>query len=326
MASDMADTDAFGNIEEESSLQSDERESLSGASDDSGFTYRFKKHARQIAKILCGEIFASAMFIGLVCGIASRLAQKDALGALIIDAGSGLMIGSFLLWLIALVTLYTFSAVGGAHFNPAVTFFFWLFTSKVTSLDAVVHMLGQFVGSFVGYSIDMMIRPDLAHHPETVKVPIPNDPETSFTFYAMEGFLVALLCIVIFVVDIQFERKSGALKDEKKTMNRYMINKYIYHSARSAAYSFDLLVIASMFPILAVLGGDVSGGSFNFLRVVWPAAFDNDTFKIWGFVVAHIGGAVAAAVICWLLMWANFIGNAELFQKMYRAPKIPFIM
>ncbi|HSW89478.1 MAG TPA: aquaporin [Patescibacteria group bacterium] len=176
--------------------------------------------------------------------------------------GNPLAIGAVLMTMV-----YVFGHVSGAHFNPAVTFAFWL-KKKMTGKESLYYVLSQFLGALVAgifYSVNTrsLFLPEPALHVSFLWAVV---IEAIFTFLLVNTIL-------------------HTAADKRVKGNQY----------------FGLAIGAALF-IGATIGGPISGGVFNPAVGIAPWLLSTQTIGsnlsvLFIYLCGPLLGALAASAI-----------------------------
>ncbi|HKD34582.1 MAG TPA: MIP family channel protein [Gaiellaceae bacterium] len=163
------------------------------------------------------------------------------------------------------------SAVGhisGAHFNPAVTFGFFV-TRRITPMLAVVYWIAQFAGAVVAAALLKWLLPKLLTNPVKLGAPALG-PGIS----GGEGMVIELI-LTFFLVWVIFATAA----DPRGT----------FRSIAGLAIGFTISLDIFM-------GGPFTGAAMNPARAFGPELVENYWSNAWVWYVGPVLGAVLAAL------------------------------
>jgi aquaporin Z len=187
---------------------------------------------------------------------------NDISGGVITEPGIGLVFG-----LIIMTMIYALGEVSGAHFNPAVSFGFWL-AQKLPSREVLPYISSQVLGALSASIFLKMIFPQ---H-KTLGTTMPH-----FVSSGGDFLLETMLTFFLMFVIIQVSHGSK----EKGLMAG--------------------VAIGGMIALEAIFAGPVTGASMNPARSFAPALVSGEINSLWIYVTAPFLGA-ALAVWSFLLI------------------------
>lgn len=197
---------------------------------------------------------------------------NDISGGAITHLGIGLVFG-----LIIMTMIYALGEISGAHFNPAVSFGFWL-AKKLPSKELLPYFSSQILGALTASVCLRIIFP--LH--KSLGATMPHFVSTGGDFF-LETLLTFFLMFVIIHVS------QGAL--EKGLMAG--------------------VAIGGMVALEAIFAGPVTGASMNPARSLAPAIVSCQMDFLWIYVTAPFLGAALAVGSCSLIR----NGNSPVFHK-----------
>jgi glycerol uptake facilitator-like aquaporin len=184
----------------------------------------------------------------------------------------------------------------GGHFNPAVTVGA-LVARKIEPVAGAIFIAMQLAASFVAAAICIALFPG-SSNTETLLLQ-PSSSASTTTAFFMEFILTFILVFVIFhsAMGLHVKPKimAGETADEAapETIKEFRDrSRALEHKKQHAG-----LVIGLTIGFLAMIGGSVSGGAFNPLRVTAPAFYAVTFTDLWVYWVADLAGGVAAALL-----------------------------
>jgi MIP family channel proteins len=161
--------------------------------------------------------------------------------------------------------------ISGGHFNPAVTFGFWI-TKRLPTLDAVAYWIGQLGAAILAGLLLKAALPVEGTLGRTVPASNVGDGQALL----IEFILTFFLGWVIFAVAV----------DERGTMG------VVAGLPIGFVITFDIL-----------MGGPLTGGSMNPARTLGPDLVTGHFDSIWVYFIACPAGAAAAmGLYDWLVL------------------------
>ena len=206
-----------------------------------------------------------AEFIGtfaLVFAGTGAIIINDVSGGTITHLGIGLVFG-----LVVMTMIYTLGEISGAHFNPAVSFGFWL-AKRLSSKDLFVYVTSQVLG---GLTASLILRMMFPLH-KTLGITLPNIVSVNGDFI-FEMILTFFLMLVIIHV-AQGAKEKGLMAG---------------------------VAIGGMVALEAIFAGPITGASMNPARSLAPAIVSGHWEYLWVYLTAPFLGA-AVAVYSWCLL------------------------
>lgn len=161
-----------------------------------------------------------------------------------------------------------FGVASGGHFNPAVTLAA-LAIRRIRPLDGVIYMLAQLSGGVLGALLAKSLLEDegRATHYGAAEV-------SGLLGGAFQGMIVEAIgtfCLVLVILAAVYSRKS--LKD------------------------WAPLAIGTTLGFIVMVGGPLTGGSYNPARWFGPALVGDTFGDVWPYLLGPIVGALLAAVV-----------------------------
>ena len=161
-----------------------------------------------------------------------------------------------------------FGVVSGGHFNPAVTLAA-MAIRRISALDGVIYMLAQLSGGVLGALLCKALLED-------------EGRATNYGAATMSGILggpmqgaiieaIGTFCLVLVILAAVFSRKSFK--------------------------EWAPLAIGTTLGFIVMVGGPLTGGSFNPARWFGPALAANEWSDAWIYLVGPIVGALLAAAV-----------------------------
>jgi MIP family channel proteins len=161
-----------------------------------------------------------------------------------------------------------FGVVSGGHFNPAVTLAAWAI-KRISSIDAIIYMLAQFSGAVLGALLckGLLLDEGRATHYGAATV----SPLLGSNFRGSIVEAVGTFCLVLVILAAVFSKKSFK--------------------------EWAPLAIGTTLGFIVMVGGPLTGGSFNPARWFGPALVGNEWGGVWPYLVGPIVGSLLAAVV-----------------------------
>jgi glycerol uptake facilitator len=166
-----------------------------------------------------------------------------------------------------------FGVVSGGHFNPAVTLGAAL-VKRISPVDAAIYMLAQLSGGVLGALLckGLLLDEGRATHYGAAEV-------SALLGNNFQGAIVEAIgtfCLVLVVLAAVYSRKSFK--------------------------EWAPLAIGTTLGFIVMVGGPLTGGSFNPARWFGPALVGNHWGGVWPYLVGPlVGSALAAAVFRFVL-------------------------
>jgi aquaporin Z len=202
-------------------------------------------------------------FAIVFCGTGAIIVNQES-GGVITHAGIAVTFG-----LIVAAMIYTLGEISGAHFNPAVTFGFWL-ARLFPAKEIVPYVFSQITGAFLASFILQLL--------------FPANQLLGTTLPSGSGWQAGIMEIIL----------------------TFFLMLTILHVAKGSNEQgmFAGLAIGSVVLLEAMFAGPVSGASMNPARSVGPAFVSGHTHYLWVYVLAPIVGSVIA-VFTWRILKEN---------------------
>jgi MIP family channel proteins len=161
-----------------------------------------------------------------------------------------------------------FGVVSGGHFNPAVTLAAMVIR-RIKPLDGVIYMLAQLSGAVLGALLTKGLLLDEGRATHYGAAEVSGYLANSFAGSIVEA--VGTFCLVLVILAAVYSKKS--LKD------------------------WAPLAIGTTLGFIVMVGGPLTGGSFNPARWFGPALVGNSFGGTWPYLVGPIVGALLAAAV-----------------------------
>jgi glycerol uptake facilitator-like aquaporin len=187
-----------------------------------------------------------------------------------------------------LLVLLLVSPIGrssGGHFNPAVSVVFWL-VKALPGRDLIAYVVAQLAGSVVGVLLARMLLGAVVADPGVDYAAIHSPLGwTALAVFAAEAVLLVVLMAIVMVV-----------------------------LSRPALARWTPLVVCAVVGLLIVVGGQISGASFNPARQFGPLLFAREWRNLWPYVFGPLAGGVGLAVAVRLFgitrpVWCSLCGE-----------------
>jgi MIP family channel proteins len=161
-----------------------------------------------------------------------------------------------------------FGVVSGGHFNPAVTLAAAAIR-RISPIDAAIYMLAQLSGGVLGALLTKGLLLDEGRATHYGAVQVSNLLGSNFQGAIIEA--IGTFCLVLVILAAVFSRKSFK--------------------------EWAPLAIGTTLGFIVMVGGPLSGGSFNPARWFGPALVGNEWGGVWPYLVGPIVGSLLAAVV-----------------------------
>jgi MIP family channel proteins len=161
-----------------------------------------------------------------------------------------------------------FGVVSGGHFNPAVTLAAAAIR-KISVVDAVIYMLAQFSGAVLGALLVKGLLVDEGRATHYGAAHVSGLLGSNFQGSIVEA--IGTFCLVLVILAAVYSKKS--LKD------------------------WAPLAIGTTLGFIVMVGGPLTGGSFNPARWFGPALVGNEWGGVWPYLAGPIVGSLLAAAV-----------------------------
>lgn len=182
---------------------------------------------------------------------------NDISGGVITHLGVGLVFG-----LIIMTMIYALGEISGAHFNPAVSFGFWL-AKRLPAKELLPFVISQVLG---GISASVFLKLIFSQH-KALGATVPNliSPTGDFIF---ETILTFFLMFVII---------------------------HVSHGAKEKGLMAGV-AIGGMVALEAIFAGPITGASMNPARSLAPALVSGHLEYLWIYLTAPFLGSALAVL------------------------------
>jgi aquaporin TIP len=161
-----------------------------------------------------------------------------------------------------------FGVASGGHFNPAVTLAAAAIR-RIAPIDAVIYMLAQLSGGVLGALLAKGLLLDEGRATNYAAAEVSGLLGGDFQGMIVEG--IGTFCLVLVILAAVYSRKS--VKD------------------------WAPLAIGTTLGFIVMVGGPLTGGSFNPARWFGPALVGNEWGGVWPYLLGPIVGSLLAAVV-----------------------------
>jgi len=187
---------------------------------------------------------------------------NDVSGGVITHLGVGIVFG-----LIIMTMIYALGEISGAHFNPAVSFGFWL-AKRLPLKEFLPFVISQVLG---GITASLFLKVIFPLH-KTLGTTLPNliSPTGDFVFETILTFF--LMFVIIHVA--QGAKEKGLMAG---------------------------VAIGGMVALEAIFAGPITGASMNPARSFAPAVVSGHLDYLWIYLTAPFLGSALAIMSCCLI-------------------------
>ena len=167
--------------------------------------------------------------------------------------------------------IYALGEISGAHFNPAVSFGFWL-AKRLPLKELVPFIISQVLGAMTA---SLVLRIIFVQH-KTLGITLPHSISPAGDF-AFETILTFFLMFVII---------------------------HVSHGAKEKGLMAGV-AIGGMVALEAIFAGPITGASMNPARSLAPAIISTHLEFLWIYLTAPFLGAALAILSCCLIRKEN---------------------
>jgi len=161
-----------------------------------------------------------------------------------------------------------FGVVSGGHFNPAVTIAAWAI-KRISTIDGVIYMLAQFSGAVLGALLCKGLLLDEGRATHYGAATVSGLLAGNFQGAIIEA--IGTFCLVLVILAAVFSKKSFK--------------------------EWAPLAIGTTLGFIVMVGGPLSGGSYNPARWFGPALVGNEWGGVWPYLLGPIVGSLLAAAV-----------------------------
>jgi glycerol uptake facilitator len=161
-----------------------------------------------------------------------------------------------------------FGVASGGHFNPAVTLAAAAIR-RISGIDALIYMLAQLSGGVLGALLAKGLLVDEGRATNYAAAEVSGLLAGNFQGMIVEA--IGTFCLVLVILAAVYSRKS--VKD------------------------WAPLAIGTTLGFIVMVGGPLTGGSFNPARWFGPALVSGEWGGVWPYLVGPIVGSLLAAVV-----------------------------
>jgi MIP family channel proteins len=161
-----------------------------------------------------------------------------------------------------------FGVVSGGHFNPAVTLAAAAIR-RISPLDAAIYMLAQLSGAVLGALLTKSLLEDEGRATHYGAAQVSGMLSGNFAGATIEA--IGTFCLVLVILAAVFSKKSFK--------------------------EWAPLAIGTTLGFIVMVGGPLTGGSFNPARWFGPALVGNEWGGVWPYLLGPIVGSLLAALV-----------------------------
>jgi MIP family channel proteins len=161
-----------------------------------------------------------------------------------------------------------FGVVSGGHFNPAVTLAA-MAIKRISAIDGVIYMLAQFSGGVLGALLCKGLLLDEGRATHYGAATVSGLLAGNFQGAIVEA--IGTFCLVLVILAAVFSKKSFK--------------------------EWAPLAIGTTLGFIVMVGGPLTGGSFNPARWFGPALVGNEWGGVWPYLLGPIVGSLLAAAV-----------------------------
>jgi glycerol uptake facilitator protein len=175
-----------------------------------------------------------------------------------------------------------FGVVSGGHFNPAVTLAAAAI-KRIAPVDALIYMLAQLSGGVLGALLAKNLLLDEGRASHYGAAQVSSMLGGDFQGMIVEG--IGTFCLVLVILAAVYSKKS--VKD------------------------WAPLAIGTTLGFIVMVGGPLTGGSFNPARWFGPALVANEWGGVWPYLLGPIVGSLLAAIVYKLVLEPGGLAPTE---------------
>ncbi len=186
-----------------------------------------------------------------------------------------------------------FGVVSGGHFNPAVTLAAAAIR-RIAPLDAAIYLLAQLSGAVLGALLTKSLLEDEGRATHYGAAQVSGMLSGNFAGATIEA--IGTFCLVLVILAAVFSRKSFK--------------------------EWAPLVIGTTLGFIVMVGGPLTGGSFNPARWFGPALVGNEWGGVWPYLIGPIVGSLLAAAVFRFVLEPGGLPPTESPEPV-RSPLVP---
>ena len=187
-----------------------------------------------------------------------------------------------------------FGVASGGHFNPAVTLAA-MAIKRISPMDGAIYMLAQLSGGVLGALLCKGLLLDEGRAANYGAVEVSGLLGGNFQGMIVEA--LGVFCLVLVILAAVYSRKSFK--------------------------EWAPLAIGTTLGFLVMVGGPLTGGSFNPARWFGPALVANDWGSVWPYLVGPLVGALLAAAVFKFVLEAGGPAPTEPPEPVKAQPRKP---
>jgi MIP family channel proteins len=210
------------------------------------------------------ELIGTLLLVFFVCSVVVLFVSTGTQAQFGTDFAVIGLVHAFLLF--GLIVM--FGVVSGGHFNPAVTIAAAAIR-RIAPLDAVIYILAQLSGGVLGALLAKGLLLDEGRATHYGAAQVSGILAGNFAGSIVEA--VGTFCLVLVILAAVYSEKSFK--------------------------EWAPLAIGTTLGFIVMVGGPLTGGSFNPARWFGPALVGNEWGGVWPYIVGPLVGALLAAVV-----------------------------
>jgi MIP family channel proteins len=187
-----------------------------------------------------------------------------------------------------------FGVVSGGHFNPAVTLAAAAI-KRISPIDAAIYMLAQLSGAVLGALLCKGLLLDEGRATHYGAAEVSNLLGGNFQGSIVEA--LGTFCLVLVILAAVFSKKSFK--------------------------EWAPLAIGTTLGFLVMVGGPLTGGSYNPARWFGPALVGNEWGGVWPYLAGPIVGSLLAAAVFKFVLEAGGPAPTESPEPVKATPRKP---
>jgi MIP family channel proteins len=187
-----------------------------------------------------------------------------------------------------------FGVVSGGHFNPAVTLAAAAI-KRIAPIDALIYVLAQLSGGVLGALLAKGLLLDEGRATHYGAVEVSGLLGGNFQGSIVEA--VGTFCLVLVILAAVYSKKSFK--------------------------EWAPLAIGTTLGFIVMVGGPLSGGSFNPARWFGPALVANSWGGVWPYLAGPLVGSLLAAAVFKFVLEAGGVAPTEPPEPVRKAAPVP---